>query len=151
MDLAEFEREWKIGEAEVRHVDWRRQYRDLVLRIHGAIDQHLPPDPQDPNGFRRAVNGDLIFTSCARVCFDRSLYYVDSDIEEWGSAAWTIIAIVEDEMRWPDRRELVDDGLKFYVVAISLMDLSEWIHIVCRDLEFDVLGPVTDMQMPLRP
>ena len=151
MDLAEFQRDWEVGEAEIRHIDWRRQYRDLVLRIHGAISKHLPPDPQDRRGFARAINMELTFVSCARVCFDRSLHYVDSDIEEWGSAAWTIIAINEDEMRWPDREELVDDGLKFYVVAISLMDKSDWIHIVCRDLKFNVLGPKTDMQMPLRP
>ncbi len=149
MDLAEFQRDWQVGEAEIRHVDWRRQYRDLVLQVHGVRDQESHPD--DPLGFGYAVNGELTFVSCARVCFDRSLHYVDSDIEEWGSAAWTIIAIVEDEMRWPDREELVGDGLKFYVVAISMMDRSDWIHIVCRDLTFGALGPVTDRQMPLRP
>ena len=64
------------------------------------------------------------------------------------------MAIVEDEMRWPDREDLVDDGLQFY--AVSADDGTShwsrrWIHIVCRDLTFNVLGPMTDMQMPLRP
>src|SRR4030042_6760830 len=99
MDLAEFQRDWEVGEAEIRHIDWRRQYRDLVLRIHGAISKHLPHDPQDPHGIERAVNLELTFVSCARVCFDRSLEYVDSDIEERGSASWPLVAIVEDEMR----------------------------------------------------
>jgi hypothetical protein len=148
MELAEFERDWQIGEAEIRHIDWRRQYRDLVLQVHGVRDQESHPD--DPLGFDYAVNGELTFVSCARVCFDRSLHYVDSDIEEWGSASWTIIAIVEDDMRWPDRDDLNDSGTRFYAIYASDRP-SHWIRIACRDLTFKVLGPKTDMQMPLRP
>ena len=85
MDLAEFERDWEGGEAEILHIDWRRQYRDLVLRIHGVISKHLPHDPQDPRGFRRAVNLELAFVSCVRVCFDRNVEYANSAIEELGS------------------------------------------------------------------
>ena len=154
MDLAEFERDWEVREAEIRHIDWRRQYRDLVLRIHGAISKHLPYDPQDPRGFERAVNLELTFVSCVRVCFDRSLEYADSDIEEWGSGSWTIVGIIDDEMRWPDREDLAADGLQFYAVKAdddTVHWRRRWIHIVCRDLTFEVLGPKTDMQMPLRP
>ena len=150
MDLAEFQRDWQVEEAEIRHIEWRRQYRDLVVRIHGAISKHLPYDPQDPGGFRRAVNLELTFVSCARACFDRRLHYVDSDIEEWGSAGWTIVALVEDDLRWPDRGDLANKGLKFYAIESGEAP-GIWIHVVCRDLTFKVLGPVTDMQMPLRP
>jgi len=154
MNLAEFERIWEIGEGEIRKIGWRRQYRDLVLRIHGARDKRLLPDPGDRLGFKRSVNADLTFVSCARACFDRSLEYVDSDLEEWGSAAWTIIGILEDQIRWPDREELIDRGLQFYAVSVDDGRIGwsrHWIHAVCRDLKFDVLGPVTDRQMPLRP
>lgn len=151
MDLAEFERDWQVGEAEIRHIEWRRQYRDLVLRIHGAISKHLPYDPQDPHGFGRAVNLELTFVSCVRVCFDRSPSYANSGIEEWGSGGWTILGIVEDDMRWPDRKDLDERWLRFYAVCADDWDCQRWIHIACRDLTFKVLGPKTDMQMPLRP
>jgi hypothetical protein len=154
MDLEEFLRDWNVGEAEIRHIDWRRQYRDLVLRIHGVRDRHLPPEPGDKHGYLRAVNGELTFVSCARACFDRSIEFVDSQLAEWGSGAWTVVAIVEDEKRWPDREDLVGDGFRF--IAVNVVDGRigwdrDWIHIVCRELTFQVLGPVTDMETPLRP
>ena len=151
MDLIEFERDWQVGEAEIRHIDWRRQYRDLVLRIHGAISKHLPYDPQDPGGFRRAVNLELTFVSCVRVCFDRNLEYANSEIEERGSAGWTLVSIFEDEKRWPDREDLDESWFRFYAIEGTDWGRHRWIQVVCRDLTFEVLGPVTDMQMPLRP
>ncbi len=152
MDLAELQSAWEVGEAEIRHIDWHRQYRDLVLQVHGVRDRESHLD--DPLGYDYAVNGELTFVSCARVCFDRSLEYVDSDIEEWGSASWTIVGIVEDEMRWPDREDFAEDGLRFYAVRVDDSRIGwsrDWIHIVCRDLKFNVLGPATDMEKSLRP
>ena len=42
MQLSDFQRDWQVGEAEIRRMDWRRQYRDLVVTIHGARDKRLP-------------------------------------------------------------------------------------------------------------
>ena len=153
MDLAEFERDWEIGESELLGVSWRRQFRDLVLRIEAVRDRHRPLDPTDRLGFRHSVTGHLIFVSCVRVCFDKSLGYVDSGIR-WGVAARTIVAVAEDEMRWPDRQDLINNRLKYY--ALTLDDgwppgeHRSWLHVVCRDLVFNVLGP-TDMDAPYRP
>ena len=158
MDLQEFQREWEIGEGEIRLVTWRRQYRDLVLRVHGARDKRLPADPQDRLGFKRSVNADLTFVSCTRACFDRSLEYVDSDIEEWGSGAWTIVSIVEDNVEFPGSEGLADAkyGLKSYSVTVDDWGSRPgkprpWIRVACRDLAFSILSPVTDRQLPLRP
>ena len=144
MDLEEFLRDWEIGESELRRVSWRRQYRDLVLRIDMVRDRHRPADPTDPLGFQHSIIGDLVFVSCVRVCFDKSLYYVDSDIR-WGVAARTIIAIIEDETRWSDREDLTDGQLEHYALALDDRWSGEhrsWLHVVCRDLAFNVIGPV---------
>jgi hypothetical protein len=151
MDLAEFERDWEVRESEIRHIEWRRQYRDLVLRIHGAISKHLPPDPQDPGGFRRAVNLELTFVSCARVWFDRDPSYANSGIEEWGSGGWTLISMFEDDVRWPIGQDLDEKWFRFYAIESPDWGYRTWIRVVCRDLTYKLLGPKTDMQMPLRP
>ncbi|OGO09485.1 MAG: hypothetical protein A2Y61_07940 [Chloroflexi bacterium RBG_13_60_13] len=143
MELEEFLRDWDIGESELRRVSWRRQYRDLLLRIDLVRDRRRPADPTDPLGFLHSVTGDLIFVACARVCFDKSLYYVDSDIR-WGVAARTIIAIAEDETRWSDREDLTDGQLKHYALELDDRWPGEhrsWLHVVCRDLAFNVIGP----------
>lgn len=152
MELSELLADWEFEDSEVRGVSWRRQYRDLVLRIHGVGDRKRYG--RGRRDFKHEVNGELTFVSCARACFDRSLEHVDSDLEEWGSGAWTIVVIFEEKMRWRDRDDLVDQLLKHY--ALTLDDRwpgrqRDWLHVTCRDLSFNVLGPATDMQMPLRP
>ena len=58
-------------------------------------------------------------------------------------------------MRWPDRGDLHAKGLKSYGITADDWNhggwRGTWIHVVCRDLSFTVLGPVTDMETPLRP
>ena len=152
MNLEEFLRDWEIEESELWGVSWRRQFRDLVLRIEAVRDRHRPLDPTDRLGFRHSVNGHLVFVSCVRVCFDKSLEYVDSGIR-WGVAARTIIAMTEDQTRWPDREDLTNGQLKHYALALDDQWPGEhrsWLHVVCRDIAFNVIGP-TDMDAPFRP
>ena len=77
------------------------------------VDSLLPPDPGDEHGYLRAVNGELTFPSHAHAfVLDRSLEFVDLELAEWGSGAWTVVAVQEDEMRWPGREDLLAEGLK---------------------------------------
>ena len=160
MELSELLADWDLGESEVRGVSWRRQYRDLVLRIHGVGDRKKYGRWR--RDFKHEVNGELTFVGCARACFDRSLGHVDSDLEEWGSGAWTIVCIFEEKLYWRDRDDLTEQMLKHYAVTLDdkwpLDDAwpiagghRDWLHATCRDLTFNVLGPATDMQTPLRP